>query len=181
MRLNYTLTVVALVGLMVILLAAKAPEAAPSITTTAAFESGQPVVVLFEYKGGVKNWDGFISADNGSILCANKTFFSLKDSSGKDVKGRLKNVSQGTSYTKPFTAKIDLEKLFDLSEPGKYTLVWGCRNAASSTQTIIIQQERQLIFQLVVSKKTAIKNNFDFKKNGHILSAVYDVKTSLFY
>ncbi len=143
-----------------------------SLPSWPCYEVGSVVPVLFEYKGGVDGWDGYIrvtnfhgkqrlSISNGCFLAVSRglgefhppTFargdtitYWLRQTAprGELVKpiGNGPHVAEyNVGFADPFRTIVDLSTYFDLSQPGVYTVTWGCRKWRSTLCRVEIMFE----------------------------------------
>lgn len=93
------------------------------------YKKGSPTKIHLNYYGGIKEWDAGASVANGVLILSNAMFISItnsKNESVKPIKDKVLSVWADTYFRSPFSLVIDISEYFNLSQPGKYIVQWGC-------------------------------------------------------
>ena len=109
--------------------------------TYVQFESGSPITMRLTYLGGIDSWDGGVSVESERLVLTNAMFISVFNSDNQRVEpkeGKVLSVWGDTYFRDPFDVVIDMSKFYDLTQPGKYTLRWGCKDVRTASVFIEI-------------------------------------------
>ena len=86
-------------------------------------------------------WDAGASVANEVLILSNAMFISItndKSEAVPPIKDKVLSVWVDTYFRKPFDLVLDISKFYDLSQPGKYTVQWGCTDVKHSSVFIEI-------------------------------------------
>ena len=109
--------------------------------TYVQFKKDDPVILRLIYHGGVTDWDAGASITNGTLILSNAMFISVtnrKSESVKPVKDKVLNVWADTFMQNPFNLVLDISQFYNLSQPGKYMVQWGCKDISYDSISIEI-------------------------------------------
>lgn len=104
------------------------------------FKSGSPITLRLTYRGGIDSWDGGVSVENGTLVLTNAMFISVSNSANERVvpkKGKVLSVWADAYFRDPFDIVIDISEFYNLTQPSKYTVRWGCRDVI--TESVFIE------------------------------------------
>lgn len=99
------------------------------LTTYVQYKRGSPIILHLNYDGGIKEWDAGASIENGRLTLSNAMFISISNSKNERVepiKDKILSVWADTYFRNPFNLVFDISKFYNLSQPGKYIVRWGC-------------------------------------------------------
>ena len=101
------------------------------VTTFFQYQKDSPIILHLSYHGGITEWDAGASIANGTLLLSNAMFISVTNSKNeivKPIKDKVLSVWADTYFRNPFDLVLDISKFYNLSQPDKYTLQWGCKD-----------------------------------------------------
>ncbi len=103
-------------------------------TSSGIYYAGSPIPLRLAYVGRLKGWSGHIRYDarTTTIELGGHTFLRVSRTDGKRLTGRTKNVSARASANEPFAVVVDLKSAFGITEPGTYSIAWGCQVAGGA-------------------------------------------------
>ena len=119
----------------------------------ACYRLGSPILVHFEYRGGIEGWDGWIvsagrfgekslGVANGAYLAVSRgtqpfvpvgrgryEYWELFEASRGELvaprDGRVNVSTYNVALTEPFNTVVDITDYFEIDWPGVYTIYWG--------------------------------------------------------
>jgi len=101
------------------------------LTTYVQYKKDGPIILHLNYHGGITDWDAGASIANGTLILSNAMFISVtnsKSESVKPIKDKVLIVWADTFFRNPFNLVLDISKFYNLSQPGKYIVQWGCKD-----------------------------------------------------
>ena len=104
---------------------------AGEVTTYVQYKTGSPITLHLNYYGGIREWDAGASIANGKLILSNAMFISITNSKNepvKPIKDKVLSVWADQYFRNPFTLVLDISRFYDLSQPDKYIVRWGCRD-----------------------------------------------------
>lgn len=117
------------VTILIFILLSSAYGDESGLTTYVQYKQGNPVEIHLNYHGGIKEWDAGVSIANGILILSNAMFISVTNSKSEGIeakKDKVLSVWADTYFRSPFNLVIDISKFFNLNQPGKYIVQWGC-------------------------------------------------------
>lgn len=131
-----------------ILVSLLATASAEKLKTSFDHPEGKDVIIHVDYDGSIQNWDGSIRYDpkSGTLKTINNVFLKVTDAKGVELKPKvdpksgdamLLRLGTNSQETAAFKTEIPLNKIFDLSKPGRYTVTWGCDGEIRSIEVEI--------------------------------------------
>jgi len=110
-------------------------------TTYVQYKKGDPIILHLNYYGGINEWDAGASIDKELLILTNAMFITVtnsKSESVKPIKDKILSVWADTYFREPFNLVIDISKYYNLSQPDKYTVQWGCTDVKEDSVSIEI-------------------------------------------
>ncbi|NNE62712.1 MAG: hypothetical protein HKN34_01390 [Gammaproteobacteria bacterium] len=101
------------------------------VTTYVQYKTGSPIILHLNYYGGIKEWDAGASIANGKLILSNAMFISItnsKNERAKPIKDKVLSVWADKYFRNPFNLVLDISRFYDLSQPDKYIVQWGCKD-----------------------------------------------------
>lgn len=101
------------------------------LTTYVQYKIGAPIILYLNYNGGIREWDAGASIADGKLILSNAMFISITNSKNervKPIKDKILSVWADKYFRNPFNLVLDISKFYDLSQPDKYIVQWGCKD-----------------------------------------------------
>lgn len=111
------------------------------LTTHFQFQKGSPIIVRFDYHGGIEEWDARASIADGKLILSNAMFISITNARGELVKpleDKTLSIWADTYFRDPFNLVFDITKYYDFSQTDQYVVQWGCSDVESYTVLIYV-------------------------------------------